>query len=102
MIEIIQNGKDKKYKATCSKCNTDVSYQEKDIETKTRKYDGASFVKREKCGLWGLKTKKYRITKVFEKTNKYITCPCCGEKINVAELKFPFHHNEIGERVEEL
>ncbi len=85
MIEIIQNGKDKKYKATCPKCDTDISYTKEDIKTRTRELKGFSFIKSEDCGFLGLRTKKYKETPYHEKAEDYITCPCCGETIVIGE-----------------
>lgn len=95
MIEIIQNGKDKKYKATCPKCDTDVSYQEKDVKTKTREFKGGSFIESENCGFLGLRTKKCRKTPFHEMADRYITCPCCGEAIIVGG-----YLNQFNKRVE--
>ena len=95
MIEIIQNGKDKKYKATCSKCNTDVAYTQQDIKTRTREFEGMVMLTRENYGFLGLQTKYTRKIPYHEKAEEYIVCPCCGEAIVISE-----HLTQFNKRVE--
>lgn len=95
MIEIIKNGKDKKHKAICSKCDTDIAYTQEDIKTRDREFDGGSFIRFENCGFLGLRTKKYKETYYHEKTEQYITCPFCGEAIVISE-----HIKQFDKRIE--
>lgn len=94
-MRIIKNGKDKEYKTTCSKCDTDIAYTKEDIKTRTREFKGFSFIKSEDCGFLGLRTKKYRKTPYHEMTEEYITCPCCGEAIVIRQ-----HISQFDKKIE--
>nr|DAT76320.1 MAG TPA: MqsA [Caudoviricetes sp.] len=85
MIEIIQNGKDKKYKTTCPKCDTDITFTKEDIKTRTREFEGMVTLTRENYGVLGLQTKYTRKTPYREKAEEYIVCPCCGEAMVISE-----------------
>lgn len=95
MIEIIQNGKDKKYKGTCSKCDTDITYTKEDIKTRNREFKGVVMLAKENYGFLGLQTKYTRKTPYHEKAEEYIVCPCCGEVIVIGE-----HLTQFNKRVE--
>lgn len=91
MIEIIQNGKDKKYKATCPKCDTDIAYKKEDICKKNRNVENKD--------LYRIHPKYYKNYNSLKIIEEYVSCPCCGQSIVISEYVKQFN-KRVG--VEEL
>ena len=87
-MKVIKNGT-KQMEAKCYNCNSVLEYEQEDIFYE-KKEDWSTIIKSRWIGLF----KKEYYGALYERTNSYVTCPICGEKLQVkSELK------EIGEKV---
>lgn len=79
MIEVIKNGKDKKFHIDCEQCGSKISYQSEDIQELTKEVKGPLT---ESISLF--RTKKYRY--IYSVKKEYIVCPICGNGICISSI----------------
>ena len=88
-MKVLKDGT-KQIELTCGKCNSKLEYEQEDIYYEKKEYWSTSIPKSRRIGLF----KKEYYDKLYERTDGYVTCPICRNKILVkSELK------EIGEKI---
>lgn len=87
-MKVLKDGT-KQMQVTCGKCNSVLEYEQEDIAYEKKEDWGVAVNSR----LVGLFKKQY-YGKLYERTDGYVICPICGNKIRV---KSDF--KEIGEKI---